>query len=65
MTILTEASQIERARLLTLRSALKLEIKGMTRKGRSACSLLKDMGFKGRTKQQVLESVEEYINGRT
>jgi hypothetical protein len=40
--------QIEHARLLTLRAALKLEMKGMKlSRSPSAYSILKKMGFKG------------------
>jgi hypothetical protein len=47
MTVLT-GSQIEAARLLTLRQMLKLEIYGMSRsRGPTAYSTLKMMGFKG------------------
>ena len=57
MTVLT-GSQIEGARLLTLRSMLMLEMKGMHRRGRSAYALLKDMGFKG-TREKVLSELED------
>ena len=57
MTVLT-GSQIEGARLLTLRSMLMLEMKGMHRRGRSAYALLKDMGFKG-TREKVLSELDD------
>ena len=57
MTVLT-GSQIEGARLLTLRSMLMLEMKGMHRRGRSAYALLKDMGFKG-TREKVLSQLDD------
>ena len=60
MTVLT-GSQIEGARLLTLRSMLVLEMKGMHRRGRSAYALLKDMGFKG-TRESVLAQLNEIRN---
>jgi len=60
MTVLT-GSQIEGARLLTLRSMLILEMKGMHRRGRSAYALLKDMGFKG-TREKVLEQLDQIRN---
>ena len=60
MTVLT-GSQIEGARLLTLRSMLMLEMKGMHRRGRSAYALLKDMGFKG-TRESVLAQLNEIRN---
>jgi hypothetical protein len=57
MTVLT-GNQIEGARLLTLRSMLMLEMKGMHRRGRSAYALLKDMGFKG-TREKVLSQLDD------
>jgi hypothetical protein len=60
MTVLT-GNQIEGARLLTLRSMLILEMKGMHRRGRSAYALLKDMGFKG-TRESVLAQLNEIRN---
>jgi len=57
MTVLT-GSQIEGARLLTLRSMLMLEMKGVHRRGRSAYALLKDMGFKG-TREKVLSQLDD------
>ena len=54
MTMLITPTQIEGARLLTLRSMLMLEMKGMKRsRAPSAYSMLKTMGFKG-TREQVL-----------
>ena len=48
-------------RLLSLRSALKLEIVGMKKRGRSAYSIIKEeFGFKG-SKQSVLADLEELI----
>jgi hypothetical protein len=58
MTILSTPDQIQGARLLTLRQALKLEIKGMRRTGRSAYAILKDEGFTG-TRQQVLDQLDQ------
>jgi hypothetical protein len=58
MTILTTPDQIEAARLLTLRSMLKLELKGMTRsRGQTAYAILKGMGFKG-TRESVLAQLD-------
>jgi hypothetical protein len=56
--MLTTPDQIQGARLLTLRQALKLEIKGMKRTGRSAYAILKDEGFTG-TRQQVLDQLDQ------
>lgn len=62
MTILTTPTEIEGARLLTLRSMLKLEMKGMSRsRSPSAYSMLKQMGFKG-TREQVLVQMDEIRN---
>lgn len=62
MQALTTPEQIKMAQLLALRGALKLEMKGMTRRGRPASVILRGMGFSGRTKQQVLDSLEDYLN---
>jgi hypothetical protein len=62
MTTLSTPNQIEGARLLTLRSMLKLEMKGMSRsRSPSAYSVLKQMGFKG-TREQVLAQMDELRN---
>ena len=58
MSMLSTPDQIQGARLLTLRQALKLEIKGMKRTGRSAYAILKDEGFTG-TRQQVLDQLDQ------
>lgn len=56
--MLTTPTQIEGARLLTLRSMLMLEMKGMKRsRAPSAYSMLKTMGFKG-TREQVLAELD-------
>jgi len=56
MTVLT-GSQIEGARLLTLRQMLKLEMLGMSKsRGPTAYSTLKMMGFKG-TREKVLSEL--------
>jgi hypothetical protein len=62
MTVITGAKNIAMYRLLTLRSALKLEIVGLkASRGRSAYALIKrEFGLKG-SKQRVLEQFEEYI----
>ena len=53
---------INNFRLRALRGALKLEILGMKRRGRSAYSLAKEeFGFKG-NKQKVLEQLEAKLN---
>ena len=48
-------------RMVTLSKALKLEIKGMKRRGRSVYAIIKDeFGFKG-GKQKVLDQLEDHI----
>ena len=52
-TMLTTPEEISAARLITLRGALKLELLGMKRRGRSAYSIIKEeFGLKG-NKQKV------------
>jgi hypothetical protein len=52
---------IEAFRMRSLRGALKLEMLGMKRRGRSVYSIVKEeFGFKG-NKQKVLEQLEEKI----
>jgi hypothetical protein len=59
MTTLT-GSQIEAARLLTLRQMLKLEMVGMSRsKGPTAYSTLKMMGYRG-TREKVLSDLDAW-----
>ena len=61
MTVLT-GSQIEGARLLTLRAMLQLEMKGMKRsRSPSAYAILKEMGFTG-TRAAVLKQLDEIRN---
>ena len=66
-TILDTPDQIAMARLSALRGGLRLETKGLSRRGRSCYSLLKDMGYKG-SRAKVLEAVSEdiqnYIDNR-
>lgn len=57
MTVLT-GNQIEAARLLALRQALKLELRGMKRRGRTAYSILRGMGFKG-SREAVLAQLDD------
>jgi len=61
MTLLT-GEQIGHARLLALRGALRLEIKGFGRRGRSVYSIVKEeFGFKG-NKKKVLDQLNEKIS---
>ena len=58
MEVYDSPEAINNFRLRALRGALKLEILGMKRRGRSAYSLAKEeFGFKG-NKQKVLEQLE-------
>ena len=53
--------QVPMARLLTLKTALRLELVGLTRRGRTAYSIVKsELGFKG-SKQKVFAQLERYI----
>ena len=53
--------EISNVRLVALKGALKLEVAGMKRRGRSAYVIVKEeFGFKG-SKQKVLEQLEEHI----
>lgn len=59
MTTLT-GSQIEAARLLTLRQMLKLELKGLSKsKGPTAYSTLKMMGYTG-TRASILAQLDAW-----
>ena len=61
MGILYTGYQIDRYRLLVLRSALKLEIKGMKKRGKSAYSIIKqEFNIKG-NKQKVLDQLNDII----
>jgi len=61
-TVVIDTPQaIDGFRVRTLRSALKLEILGMSRRGVSAYRMVKDeFGFKG-SKQKVLDQLLAYI----
>jgi anion-transporting ArsA/GET3 family ATPase len=49
-------------RLLALRGALKLEMAGMTKRGQSAYSIIKqEFGFKG-SREKVLQQLNEYVD---
>ena len=56
--------EIEFFRLRALRSALKLEILGMKRRGRSACTIIKqEFGFKG-SRNKVLRELNSLITNK-
>tara|TARA_R110002110_G_scaffold68586_1_gene185580 strand:- start:499 stop:708 length:210 start_codon:yes stop_codon:yes gene_type:complete len=59
--VLDTPQAIDGFRVRTLRSALKLEVLGMSRKGQSVYSIVKqEFGFKG-SKQKVLDQLLAYI----
>ena len=59
--VLDTPEAIDGFRVRALRSALKLEVLGMTRRGVSAYRMVKDeFGFKG-SKQKVLDQLLAYI----
>lgn len=62
MTTIYNPDQIDAARLLTLRQMLRLEMLGMTKKGRSAYSILKsEFGFRG-SREAVFAALTEWRN---
>ena len=61
MPTISNAQSIKLYRIKVLRGALKLEIVGLKRGGRSAYSIVKEeFGFKG-NKKRVLEQLENWI----
>ena len=61
MITLDTPEQIDMFRFLSLKSALKLECLGMSRRGQSAYSIVKaEYGFKG-NKKSVLKQMEQII----
>jgi hypothetical protein len=53
-------NNIRMARLLSLKGMLKLELRGMKRRGRSAYAIIKEeTGFTG-SKQRVLDQLEAF-----
>lgn len=60
--VLDTPEQIAFAQVLALRGALRLEARGMKRRGRSALAIAKGMGLtKARTAAAALEDVNAYI----
>lgn len=56
------AANIEMTRVLTVRAALKLECKGLTRSGRSANQLANDiLGTSTRSKKVTYAALNKYI----
>lgn len=63
MTMIVGKSNVDKARILTLRAGLKLECKGigLSRHGKSCYAIVKaEFGFKG-NKENVLKQLNEYI----
>ena len=58
MSAITNPDHIAQFQILALRQALNLEIMGMKKRGSSAYSTLKALGFKG-TKQQIFDQLSE------
>jgi hypothetical protein len=58
MSVITNPDHIAQFRILTLRQALRLEIMGMKKRGSSAYSTLKALGFKG-TRQEIFDQLSE------
>ena len=64
MASLTNKEQINAFREITLLRALSLELKGLSRRGRSAYAIIKDeYGFKG-NKQKVYNQLETNLKER-
>ena len=59
--IVVGSDNVDRARVLVLRAALRLEVIGLGRRGRSVYSIVKqEFGFKG-NKQKVLDQLNDWI----
>jgi len=58
MSAITNQDKIAQFQILALRQALNLEIMGMKKRGSSAYSTLKALGFKG-TKQEIFDQLSE------
>lgn len=61
-TIVITGEQVEFASILALRSALRLEARGMKRRGKSALSIAKSRGLTtARTTAKALDDVNAYL----
>jgi hypothetical protein len=58
MSAITNSDRIAQFQILALRQALNLEIMGMKKRGSSAYSTLKALGFKG-TRQEIFDQLSE------
>ena len=64
MSMITTPAEIELFRLCTLRTMLKLEIRGMRRsKAPSALSMLRQMGYKGNREKVLAQVVADIAVG--
>jgi hypothetical protein len=63
MTALTTPEQIARFRIAALRAAVKMELMGLRRKGRSATAIAREeMGLKkSAPRKEVLEALEQAL----
>jgi hypothetical protein len=61
--MLSNPTHIDLFRLCTLRSGLSLEIKGLTKTGRSCYTILKGMGYKGSRKTVLDKVIVDIENG--
>ena len=60
--MITGAENIAMAQLLALRGALNLELKGMTRRGRPASVIVREMGIsQAKAKTRVYDDLNDYI----
>jgi hypothetical protein len=59
-TVVT-GNAIKLYRLVALKHALRLEIAGGRRHGKSALQILREMGFQGKDRKAVLENLEKFI----
>lgn len=65
MSTINKDEQIAEFRMRTLHKMLKLEILGMTRRGQSAYSIIKqETGLKG-SKQKVYDQLDELLNPKS
>jgi len=59
--VISGEENVRLTRILALRSACKLELLGMKKRGQSATAIVRqEFGFKG-SKQKVLEQLNEWI----
>tara|TARA_R110000822_G_scaffold17335_3_gene58480 strand:- start:2758 stop:2973 length:216 start_codon:yes stop_codon:yes gene_type:complete len=61
MTTLTTPDEIKMYRLLTLRSMLRLELHGMSRRGRSAYAIIKEEFNLRGSKQKVFDAYNAIV----